>query len=173
MLGIKYFMLPLETYTEINVAENCKHIHVIPISYYTHAFLYRFPVYWYYQFEKERTMAKIQILAPEDIQARDAKPQRGIGRGRRRNPEREAIITSYKALLEPTTPGYGGDVTLEAEDDKRIVQQNLRLAADELGLILTFRPIKDKQRIHFRIITPEQKAAQPKRGGGRPRKRAA
>ncbi len=50
-----------------------------------------------------------------------------------------------------------------------MVRQNLNAAAQELNVALDFRPIKDKSRIHFRFITPEDKAARPKRGG-RPRK---
>ena len=52
---------------------------------------------------------------------------------------------------------------------KRLVRQNLKAAAEELGITLDFRPIKDKSRMHVRVITPEEKAAQPPRGG-RPRK---
>ncbi len=70
-----------------------------------------------------------------------------------------------------TQPGYGADVALEANEDKRIVRQNLAAAAEDLGIALDFRPIKDKTRIHFRVITVEEKAARPRRGGGRPRKK--
>ena len=52
---------------------------------------------------------------------------------------------------------------------KRLVRQNLKAAAEELGITLDFRPIKDKSRMHVRVITPEEKAAKPPRGG-RPRK---
>jgi hypothetical protein len=118
-------------------------------------------------------MARIQILTLEEVTERDAKPQ-GMGRvGRRRRPEREEIIAFYKELLEPTGPGYGGDVELEEGEDKRIVRQNLQFAAQELERAIEFRPIKNKMRIHFRIITQEQKEAKPKRGGGRPKKKVA
>jgi hypothetical protein len=85
--------------------------------------------------------------------------------GRRRSPERTRIIEEYKAALQQAHPGYGGDVLLAEGEDKRMVRHNLKAAADELGHILDFRPIKDKARIHFRVITPEERAARPKRGG--------
>jgi hypothetical protein len=52
-----------------------------------------------------------------------------------------------------------------------MVRQNLKVAAQELGVAFEFRPIKDKSRIHFRVLTTEEAAARPKRGG-RPRKNA-
>ena len=55
------------------------------------------------------------------------------------------------------------------EPEKRLVRQNLKAAADELGIALDFRPIKDTSRMHVRIISPEEKAALPPRGG-RPKK---
>ncbi len=72
-------------------------------------------------------------------------------------------------LRRDATPGYGVDVTLSETEDKRLIRQNLKAAAEELGIALDFRPIKDKSRMHVRVITPEEKAAQPPRGG-RPRK---
>jgi hypothetical protein len=115
-------------------------------------------------------MARITILTPDVIQQRDQKSS-GTGRsGRRRSPERLRLIEEYRQILSETAPGYGADVALEEGDDKRIVRQNLAAAAEDLGIALDFRPIKDKTRIHLRVITPEQKAARPKRGGGRPRK---
>ena len=113
-------------------------------------------------------MASIQILTPEELVARDQKPNRARS-GRRRSPERTRIVEEYKTVLQPASPGFGGDVTLGADEDKRLVRQNLKTAAEELGKALEFRPIKDKSRIHFRVITREQQAAKPKRGG-RPRK---
>ena len=47
------------------------------------------------------------------------------------------------------------------------IRQNLKAAAGELGLTLDFRRIKDPMRIHFRVITPEEHAARPQRGGRR------
>ncbi len=117
-------------------------------------------------------MAEIIILTPEQLAERAQKP-RGQGRvGRRRSPERTRIIEEYKAVLQQAQPGYGGDVLLAAGDDKRLVRQNLKAAAEELNQVLDFRPIRDPMRIHFRVITPEERAAHPK-PGGRPRKRAA
>ncbi len=115
-------------------------------------------------------MASIVILTPEVLQLRDQKSS-GTGRsGRRRSPERLRLIEEYKGILSGTEPGYGADVALEENEDKRIVRQNLAAAAEDLGIALDFRPIKDKTRIHFRVITVEEKAARPRRGGGRPRK---
>jgi hypothetical protein len=114
-------------------------------------------------------MAEIVILTPDELVAREQKPKGTKRSGRRRSEERTRIIEAYKEKLQDAEPGYGGDVILEEGEDKRVVRQNLKVAADELNKSLEFRPIKDKTRIHFRLITAEEKAAKPKRGG-RPRK---
>lgn len=112
-------------------------------------------------------MAEIRILTPQQLEEREQKPK---GRsGRRRSEERTRIIEEYKTVLRDVEPGYGGDVNLGENEEKRTVRQNLKAAAQELNMALEFRPIKDKSRIHFRVITPEQAAAKPKRGG-RPKK---
>jgi hypothetical protein len=114
-------------------------------------------------------MPSFQILSPEQLAERDTKPK---GRsGRRRNPERTRVIEEYKEQLQNVEPGYGVEVSLGEEEDKRIVRQNLKVAAQELGVAFEFRPIKDKSRIHFRVLTTEEAATRPKRGG-RPRKNA-
>ncbi len=115
-------------------------------------------------------MAEIQLLTPEQLAERDRKPKGKSGR--RRSEERTRIIEQYKNTLRAAEPGYGGDVVLGSDEDKRIVRQNLKTAADELHKAIEFRPIKDKSRIHFRIITHEERAAKPKRTG-RPRKNPA
>ncbi len=117
-------------------------------------------------------MAEIQILTPEELAEREQKPKGRSRSGRRRSEERTRIIEEYKLAMRDAEPGFGGDVTLGASEDKRMVRQNLKAAAQELSMALEFRPIKDKTRIHFRVITPEEKAAKPKRGG-RPRKNPA
>ena len=110
-------------------------------------------------------MAEIRILTPDDLAARAVKPS-GRGRGgRRRSEERSRIIESYKQALRDATPGFGGDVALSEGEEKRLVRQNLKAAAQELGKALDFRPVKDTSRIHFRVITLEEHAARPKRGG--------
>jgi hypothetical protein len=115
-------------------------------------------------------MANIRILTPEQLEEREQRPK---GRsGRRRSEERTRIIEEYKDALRGVEPGFGGDVSLGDEEEKRTVRQNLKAAAQELNMSLEFRPIKDKTRIHFRVITPEQAQAKPKRGG-RPRKNPA
>ena len=114
-------------------------------------------------------MAEIRILTPEELAKREEKPKVPGRSGRRRSEERTRIIERYKAAMRDAEPGYGGDVTLDEGEEKRIVRQNLKAAADELDKALEFRPIKDKSRIHFRVITQEEKAAKPRRGG-RPRK---
>jgi hypothetical protein len=112
-------------------------------------------------------MAEIHILSPEELQEREQKPK---GRsGRRRSEERTRIIEDYKTQLHGIEPGYGADVALDEGEDKRTVRQNLKAAAQELNLAFEFRPIKDRSKIHFRVITPEEAAQKPKRGG-RPRK---
>ncbi|MDP9309534.1 MAG: hypothetical protein M3R24_01330 [Chloroflexota bacterium] len=115
-------------------------------------------------------MAEIRILTPEQLEEREQKPK---GRsGRRRSDERTRIIEEYKTALRDVQPGFGGDVNLGEDEEKRTVRQNLKAAAQELNMALEFRPIKDKSRIHFRVITTEQAEAKPKRGG-RPRKNRA
>lgn len=112
-------------------------------------------------------MARISILTPQQLEEREQKPK---GRsGRRRSEERTRIIEEYKEALRDVQPGYGGDVNLGADEEKRTVRQNLKAAAQELNMALEFRPIKDKSRIHFRVITPAQAEARPRRGG-RPKK---
>ncbi len=108
-------------------------------------------------------MAEIILLTPEQVAEREN--PKGRGRvGRQRSPERTRIIEAYKAALQEAHPGYGADVRLEAGDDKRTVRQNLKAAAEELHLALDFRPIRDPNRIHLRVMTPEERAARPKRG---------
>jgi hypothetical protein len=111
-------------------------------------------------------MAAIHILTPQDLQAREQKPK---GRsGRARSEARTRTIEAYKAALQNVQPGFGGDVVLEGEQ-KRIVRQDLQEAAKELNLALSFRPIRDPRRLHFRVITREEAAKRP-RSGGRPRR---
>ena len=115
-------------------------------------------------------MATLNILTPEELAHRDQKSRsKGVGRGRRRSAERTRIIDGFKEVLQQAEPGSGADVLLGEDEHKRTVRQNLKAAADELGMALEFRPIKVKNRIHFRVITLEAKAALPKRPG-RPRK---
>lgn len=115
-------------------------------------------------------MAEIRILTPQQLAEREQKPK---GRsGRRRSEERTRVIEEYKAQLRDVKPGFGADVDLGSDEEKRTVRQNLKAAAQELNIALEFRPIKDKSRIHFRVITPEAAAGKPKRGG-RPRKNPA
>ena len=113
-------------------------------------------------------MARLNLLTPEELESREQKPPRGRT-GRKRGAERTRIIEEFKAELQDAIPGYGVDVTLEEGEDKRLVRNNLKAAADELGIALDFRPIKGKNRMHVRLITPEEKAAMPVRGG-RPKK---
>ncbi len=111
-------------------------------------------------------MATMNILTPEELSARDAQPGlKGSGRGRKRSPERSRMIERFKGVLAQAEPGYGADVLLGEDETKRAVRQNLKAAADELGMALEFRPIKTRNRIHLRVISLEQKAAIPPRGG--------
>ena len=113
-------------------------------------------------------MATITLLTPEEIAERD-RPKPRPRMGRQRSPERTRIIEEYKQVLEQTEPGWAGDVELASGEEKRVVRTNLAEAASELGKALDFRPRRDATRIYFRVITLEEKAARPKRGG-RPRK---
>src|SRR5918998_6576735 len=111
------------------------------------------------------------ILTPEEVTQRDQQPERQGRTGRKRSPERTRIIEAYKAAMREAEPGYGADVTLAPDEDKRHVRQNLKAAAQELNIALDFRPIKDRSRMHVRFITPEEQAAKPKRGGRPPKQR--
>jgi len=104
-------------------------------------------------------MADIHVLTPQELQERDHKPK--SRRGRQRSPERTAAIEGYKQALQNAQPGYGADVILEEGEEKRKVRQNLKAAADELNLIFDFRPIKDKSRLHFRVLPPEEPQPEP------------
>jgi hypothetical protein len=117
-------------------------------------------------------MAELRLLTPTELAEREQKPKGRSRSGRRRSEERTRIIEEFKAAMRYAELGYGAFVLLSEGVDKRIVRQNLKAAADELNKALEFRPIKDRTRIHFRIITPEEKAAKPRRGG-RPRKNPA
>ena len=114
-------------------------------------------------------MATLNILTPEELVTREQKPK-GVGRGRRRSLKRSRIIEGFKEVLQQAKSGYGADVLLSEDEDKRTVRTNLKDAASELGLALEFHPFKDKRRMHFRVMTLEEKAARPYRGGGRPKK---
>ncbi|MDQ5853508.1 MAG: hypothetical protein M3380_15835 [Chloroflexota bacterium] len=116
-------------------------------------------------------MAELRLLTPAELAAHEHRQRPGKP-GRRRSPEQTRIIAAYKATLQQAHPGFGGEVVLAAEESKRRVRQQLKTAAQELGLALDFRPTKDPTRIYFRVITLEERAAQPK-PGGRPRKHAA
>ena len=111
-------------------------------------------------------MATLNILTPEELASREQKSRsKGVGRGRRRSAERTRIIEGFKEVLQQAEPGYGADVLLEEDEHKRTVRTNLKDAAGELGLALEFHPFKDKSRMHFRVITLEEKAARPTRSG--------
>ena len=121
--------------------------------------------------EERCSVAHITMLTPAQVAEREQR--KGPGRmGRRRSPERTRIIEEYKVALQEAHPGYGADVFLVEGEDKGTVRHNLQAAGEELGHVLDFRPIRDPSRLHFRVITPEERAAKPKRGG-RPRKPAA
>jgi hypothetical protein len=90
----------------------------------------------------------------------------GGGRsGRQRSEARTRIIEEYQAILQAAPPGYGGDVLLTEGEEKRRVRQNLQEAAKELNRVLDFRLIRDPARLAFQVITPEEAAQKPWRGG--------
>ena len=115
-------------------------------------------------------MPAFTIVSPEELAERQQKPSSGGGRpGRRRSDERTRIIEEYKVMLRDVHLGFGVDVVLTPEEAKPIVRENLKAAAAELDRALAFRRIKNPSRLQFRIITPEEYAAMPKRGGRRPK----
>src|SRR3954465_8803470 len=99
-------------------------------------------------------MARLEIVTPEQLEARNAKLGKRLGR--RRSAQRTTSIESFKTQLEGAEPGYGGDVLLSSDENKRIVRQNLKAAADEMGFALDFRPIKTPDKMHFRVISLEE-----------------
>lgn len=110
-------------------------------------------------------MAQLTILTPEQLAERDSTPDRRTGR--RRSSARTQIIDAYEAVLAQAAPGYGAEVELEDGDTKAQVRQNLHAAAADLGLALAFGPIRNPARLALRVITLEEQAARPKRGGRR------
>ncbi len=111
-------------------------------------------------------------MTPAELAAREPHGERPGQPGRRHSPEQTHIIEAYTATLQQAHPGYGGEAVLAAGETKRVVQRELKTAAQALEYALDFRPTKDPTRLHFRVITPEEGAAHPKLGG-RPRKQAA
>src|SRR3954454_20137432 len=95
-----------------------------------------------------REMATLQMVTPQELEARAKKTGR---KGRQRSAQRTTSIESFKTQLEGAEPGYGGDVLLTDDEEKRFVRQNLKAAADEMGFALDFRPIKKPNRMHFRV----------------------
>ena len=117
-------------------------------------------------------MAELRLLTPPELAAREQPRQHAGKPGRRRSPEQTEIIEAYKATLQQAHPGYGGEVRLAADENKRVVRRQLKTAAQALGYALDFRRTKNPTRIYFRVITLAERAAHPK-PGGRPRNQAA
>ena len=113
-------------------------------------------------------MAKLTLLTPEEAKARDEKPKKPR-QGRQRSPERLRMLEEYRQALQGAAPGYGGDVILAEGEQKRVVRLLINEAAESLGLALSYRPRRDANLMRFDVISQEEKAARPKRGG-RPRK---
>ena len=109
-------------------------------------------------------MAQIQIVTPDELAERDRNAAEWSGR---RSAARRQSIAAYKRALQGVAAGYGGDVTLAEDEDKPSVRQLLKLAAQDLQVVLAFRRRNDPRRLHFVVLTPEQAAARPRRGGGR------
>ena len=56
--------------------------------------------------------------------------------------------------------GYGGDVTLAEDEDKPSVRQLLKLAAQDLNVVLAFGRRNDSRRLQFVVLSPSR----PRRG---------
>lgn len=80
----------------------------------------------------------------------------------------EIQILSPQELQEREQKQKGRPGRQRSAERTRIIEE---YAAQELNLVLDFRPIKNPSRLHFRVITPEAAAHKPRRGG-RPRKSA-
>ncbi len=57
---------------------------------------------------------------------KDAPDASAVPRGRKCSPARTRIIETYKAAMREAEPGYGADVTLAPDEDKRLVLRWLR-----------------------------------------------
>ena len=106
-------------------------------------------------------MPELTIWTPEEMADR-AKPKRV-----RQRENRERMLAEYGAQFANVSPGFGGQVTLGDEEDKRKVRNIIREAAKNQNITLRFRPIKDKQRIEFWVIDPKDAPAPRKPTGGR------
>ena len=107
-------------------------------------------------------MGEMMLWTPEEMQER-AKPKR-----ERLREEKERAIAEYAAYFQHAAPGYGGQVMLDDDEDKRKVRLLVREAATQQGLTLRFRPIKDANRLEFTVIDPVIQKKGARRG--RPRK---
>lgn len=112
-------------------------------------------------------MAEFTLWTPEEMQER-AKPKRTQQRE-----SRERAIAEYSEYFKNAQPGYGGQVVLGDEEDKRKIRALVREAATRNSLTLRFRPIKDKNRIEFLVIDPAKQPARKNTGArrGRPKKK--
>ncbi len=111
-------------------------------------------------------MPEFTLWTPEEMQER-AKPKRTQQRE-----SRERAIAEYGAYFQTARPGFGGQVVLSDDEDKRKIRALVREAATRSNLSLRFRPIKDKNRIEFIVIDPSKQPAPRNTGGrrGRPKK---
>lgn len=111
-------------------------------------------------------MAEFTLWTPEEMQDR-AKPKRTQQRE-----ARDKAIAEYSEYFASAQAGFGGQVTLGDEEDKRKIRALVREAATRNHLSLRFRPIKDKNRIEFLIMDPEKQTQRRNTGArrGRPKK---
>ncbi|HYF65489.1 MAG TPA: hypothetical protein VD886_21865 [Herpetosiphonaceae bacterium] len=111
-------------------------------------------------------MAEFTLWTPEEMQDR-AKPKRAQQRE-----ARDRAIAEYSAFFASAQPGYGGQLVLGDDEDKRKIRALVREAASRNNLSLRFRPIKDKNRIEFLVIDPEKQPSRRNTGArrGRPKK---
>jgi hypothetical protein len=110
-------------------------------------------------------MPEFTLWTPEEMLERE-KPRR-----ERAREAKERMISEYSAYLKAAKPGFGGQIVLGDEEDKRKVRAIVREAAQRNGLTLRFRPIKDKGRIEFSVT--DANSGNKSRGAtkpGRPRK---
>lgn len=111
-------------------------------------------------------MAEFTLWTPEEMQDR-AKPKRTQQRE-----ARDRAIAEYSTFFASAQPGYGGQLVLGDDEDKRKIRALVREAATRNNLSLRFRPIKDKNRIEFLVIDPEKQPSRRNTGArrGRPKK---
>ncbi|HEY1016736.1 MAG TPA: hypothetical protein VGE07_28750 [Herpetosiphonaceae bacterium] len=113
-------------------------------------------------------MPEFTLWTPDEMKERE-KPKR-----LQQKEAKERAISEFASYFQNAGPGFGGQLVLSENDDKRKLRALVREAASRHNLSLRFRPIKDKGRIEFSVVDPggaPKKSSPPAgKGRGRPKK---